>query len=177
MALIKCKECGNDVSTQAQSCPKCGAVVAKQKKPTGCGTLLIALFCAFVVVAIIISRVSGDKGDAASDAGLTPSQASAKHLHDLAVVRAGEGAKLLKQSMRDPDSFKLSQALIMDSGAVCYEFRAHNGFGGMDVGHAVYASDGVTFKSNTDPGFEDIWNAECQGKQGEDYSGGLNAMD
>ena len=25
MALIKCGECGNDVSTAAKTCPKCGA--------------------------------------------------------------------------------------------------------------------------------------------------------
>lgn len=33
MALIKCKECGNDVSTKADSCPKCGA---KLKVASGC---------------------------------------------------------------------------------------------------------------------------------------------
>jgi DNA-directed RNA polymerase subunit RPC12/RpoP len=27
MALIKCHECGNEVSDQAQACPKCGAPV------------------------------------------------------------------------------------------------------------------------------------------------------
>ena len=35
--------------------------------------------------------------------------------------------------MRDPDSFKLSSVIIMDKGAVCYEYRAHNGFGGVNV--------------------------------------------
>ncbi|WP_394854470.1 zinc-ribbon domain-containing protein [Shewanella xiamenensis] len=25
MALVKCKECGEQVSTKAKSCPKCGA--------------------------------------------------------------------------------------------------------------------------------------------------------
>ncbi len=29
MALIKCPECGNDVSTSAQSCPKCGFPIAQ----------------------------------------------------------------------------------------------------------------------------------------------------
>ena len=30
MALVKCKECGEDVSSKAKSCPKCGAKPAKQ---------------------------------------------------------------------------------------------------------------------------------------------------
>ncbi|WP_412514572.1 MULTISPECIES: zinc-ribbon domain-containing protein [Shewanella] len=25
MALVKCKECGEEVSTKAKTCPKCGA--------------------------------------------------------------------------------------------------------------------------------------------------------
>lgn len=29
MALIKCKECGNDVSDKAKTCPKCGAKVTR----------------------------------------------------------------------------------------------------------------------------------------------------
>lgn len=32
MALIKCKECGNEVSTEALSCPKCGALISKKIK-------------------------------------------------------------------------------------------------------------------------------------------------
>ena len=30
MALIKCKECGNEISTKASSCPKCGAKIEKK---------------------------------------------------------------------------------------------------------------------------------------------------
>lgn len=31
MALISCRECGNQVSTEANACPKCGATVSKTK--------------------------------------------------------------------------------------------------------------------------------------------------
>lgn len=34
MALVKCSECGNDVSDQAAACPKCGAPVARAPSPT-----------------------------------------------------------------------------------------------------------------------------------------------
>lgn len=49
MALQKCHECGNDVSTEASNCPKCGAPV--KKKPTilarvsaGVGLVIVGLF-------------------------------------------------------------------------------------------------------------------------------------
>lgn len=33
MALIKCPECGNEVSDQAEKCPKCGITIAWQSVP------------------------------------------------------------------------------------------------------------------------------------------------
>ncbi len=38
MALKKCKECGNSVSTKATACPSCGAIL---KRKTGCFTWLV----------------------------------------------------------------------------------------------------------------------------------------
>jgi hypothetical protein len=40
MALMKCKECGQEVSTQAEACPTCGAQV---KKPSGARLALFLL--------------------------------------------------------------------------------------------------------------------------------------
>ncbi|MGN0017226.1 MAG: hypothetical protein ACI37O_07820 [Candidatus Avelusimicrobium sp.] len=42
MALIKCKECGKDVSSQAEKCPNCGATVAKPKQTS---STTIIVFC------------------------------------------------------------------------------------------------------------------------------------
>lgn len=41
MAMIKCKECGKDISNQAASCPHCGAPVKKPARTYGCGTAII----------------------------------------------------------------------------------------------------------------------------------------
>jgi len=53
MALIKCKECGNEVSSKAEACPKCGVRIAA--KPMGCGTVIGVI----VLGIIIISTFSG----------------------------------------------------------------------------------------------------------------------
>lgn len=73
--------------------------------------------------------------------------------------------------MRNPDSFKLESAIVTDARAVCYEYRAQNGFGGTNVEHAVLASDGKTLKSESMAGFNNLWKKECNNKQGEDYTG------
>lgn len=60
MAMGKCKECGNEVSTKAEACPKCGAVL---KEKTGClgyvGAImgLWLLINVLPIIIIIIWRV------------------------------------------------------------------------------------------------------------------------
>lgn len=42
MSLTKCKECGHEISDQAQSCPNCGAPQQKPKsKGIGCGSAIV----------------------------------------------------------------------------------------------------------------------------------------
>lgn len=50
MALIKCKECGNEVSNSAAACPKCGAKVPKK---VGIGTLVISGLIGWGVFSLI----------------------------------------------------------------------------------------------------------------------------
>lgn len=48
MALVKCRECGTEVSTKAVACPKCGAV--QKAKTSGCtGCLGLGIFFFFVL--------------------------------------------------------------------------------------------------------------------------------
>lgn len=51
MPLIKCKECGNEVSRMAETCPRCGARV--KRKPIGFGAGLFII----VVVAFLGSKL------------------------------------------------------------------------------------------------------------------------
>lgn len=52
MALNKCKECGNEVSTKAKSCPKCGAAL---KKPGGCLRVLGIIIGVSIFLGIVSS--------------------------------------------------------------------------------------------------------------------------
>lgn len=50
MALKQCKECGNEVSTKAESCPKCGAIL---KKKMGCLGQIISVFLVLFILWMI----------------------------------------------------------------------------------------------------------------------------
>lgn len=52
MALIKCSECGTQISSEAENCPKCGIKIAKKM---GCGTVIGILLLAFFAIGIISS--------------------------------------------------------------------------------------------------------------------------
>jgi RNA polymerase subunit RPABC4/transcription elongation factor Spt4 len=54
MALKKCKECGQDVSTTAKACPHCGAKLISYK---GCGTALLIM----VGLAIVVGTLTGNE--------------------------------------------------------------------------------------------------------------------
>lgn len=52
MALVKCKECGEEISNKAEACPKCGAPIKAKPRQYGCGTLIVLglLVWLFVVI-------------------------------------------------------------------------------------------------------------------------------
>jgi|SRR5579871_867066 len=59
MSLIKCSECGAEVSSKARACQKCGAPV-RLKRRGGCSRLLLIVLGVGVVGAIV-AQLSGNK--------------------------------------------------------------------------------------------------------------------
>lgn len=75
MALIKCKECGVDVSTSAKACPKCGA---KPPRKTSVLTwIMIALFVGVVYGMVKASLSPASTSSASRASGSVPATAEA----------------------------------------------------------------------------------------------------
>jgi hypothetical protein len=84
--------------------------------------------------------------------------------------RAKIAAFLLKKTMRDPESFTLESILVMHSGSVCIDYRARNGFNGMNKESAVFLAKGGLKVPSSD-GFASAWNRSCAGGNlGTDYT-------
>jgi hypothetical protein len=101
--------------------------------------------------------------DQAAEMRKTPEgkQGEAKEAARVAFV--ANGSRRLRNAVRNPDAFKLMRVLVMDDGAACYEYRAQNGFGGMNGGRAVLSPDGDLETTET-AGFRALWKKECAGK-------------
>ena len=55
MALIKCPECGQDISTEASFCPHCGCTsIPKNTEGTGIAIVIFIVMVAFVACCTIV---------------------------------------------------------------------------------------------------------------------------
>jgi hypothetical protein len=164
---MHCSGCGQQIATADKFCNGCGRPIAvvpievKKKKTHPLVALLAVVLFLIVLGAIIGGVMRGTVTD-------SPSAVSAadKAEDDRRFARASVGALMLKKAARNPDSFKLSSALVISStGTVCYEYHAQNGFGGFNKGFAVLTPEGK-FKSDEMDGFHALWNKECAHKTG-----------
>jgi hypothetical protein len=105
--------------------------------------------------AVESARVATQNAEAAEKA------ANEKKYADLS-TRAALGAASLKTSMRSPDSLKLDTVLGMDDGTICYEYRAQNGFGGMNQETAALLPHANALTTS-----DAAWNKHCAHKQGQ----------
>lgn len=82
MALVKCSECGRDVSTEAKACPSCGAKVKLPKRPTS--PILKYSLIGVIGMTVVIMFMSGqakkeaDKADQARLAAMSPESRTAE---------------------------------------------------------------------------------------------------
>jgi hypothetical protein len=76
--------------------------------------------------------------------------------------------KTVRQSMKNPASFQLEQAIHMDDGTLCLTYRATNSFNAIVPGRTVIAK-GKTVSSG-ESNFVPFWNKHCGGKTGTDIS-------
>jgi hypothetical protein len=135
-------------------------------------TVIIAVFLGIGAVGAIVGRVTADpKAEAA--------QAELKKRVEARFQLATGGALTLRERMRNPDSFRVSSAIVMSDETVCYRYRSQNGFGGMNNSSAMLFA-GIVL-SDPGPSFHKLWQKECAGQRGtelgDDVSAGLRQYD
>lgn len=132
MALVKCRECGSEVSSEALACPKCGV------RPKPKTSVLKVVFWLFIASIALPMFFAGSKSSSTT--------APPKEVTKEEVARAAENAaenrrfkaamhmlRQVKASMRDPESFRVERFAANDDGSLlCLQYRSRNGFGGMN---------------------------------------------
>ena len=159
MTLIRCSECGAEVSDKSAACVKCGAKLPEAKKPTSRAAIFFGGLFAIAVAGAVLSPKNEPPPEKTSVQKLADEKYSAQLAFSTTV------AKTLKASMLDPESFVIETFSINESNTLaCIEYRSKNGFGGFSRDHASVSNG----KSSTSAA---NWNKLCAGKRGlRDFS-------
>ncbi len=166
MALVKCRECGAQVSTQAAACPKCGAPPPQPPRRTKPEVWAVAAALALIFIVAISSSSPTSQPPTREQA--TAQAANPQRQARLAA--AGLAAGLLRMGMKDPEAFVLTSLLVMPDGTACYRYRAKNSFGAVLPGRAIRAGGKMLLEENDADAFQRAWGAECVGKSGEEIA-------
>lgn len=156
MAVIKCKECGNDCSSEAKRCPHCGI---KVRKRVGLITWLLGAVVIVVIVSANQALRDAEDAAAAREANKTPEQRAAEKLakenESKRLAVAISGLKTVKKALRNPLSVQWDYVLINDDSKIlCISYRAQNGFGGM-------SHETILFLNGNPRSDAKAWNANC----------------
>lgn len=96
MALIKCHECGKEVSTDAKNCPSCGAVVKTPKKKSRLGKLVMYAFIGAVAVGVLSKALNNDQ----PSKQLTPEEEANKTKNETLSVLAKQCTSAIVSSLK-----------------------------------------------------------------------------
>lgn len=153
MALINCKECGQQVSSKADVCPNCGTPL--KRKPLGCGAgcgLLILVLIVFGVIGSLIpdykdkkSSIESPRSKAKTQTPKKPVEVVANSDWDASVYQV---ERFLKKNLKDPKSFEAiewSRVTKVDLPSHKYvvrcKYRAKNSFGGYVIHNQLFYLD------------------------------------
>lgn len=165
MALMKCGECGGQVSSEAKACPACGAPPPDVPRKTSTLTWVLGGLFGVGVVSAVVNE--GDRPPpVAPRVALSPADQAAETEREARFVKATLLARAIKQGMKNPDSFKLESAFVTDVGAMCFEFRGTNSFNAVVPGSAVVSPDGKKSAQGSDGEVAALWNKHCSGARG-----------
>lgn len=143
MALKPCPECGNPTSDTAKGCAKCGAKIHRPSSP------LPIIISALVAAAIFGPAIFSDKPPK-TEAEIAQEKAASTRSN---ISRTA--ALDIRNMLRDPESLVFESFRVNEDGTlVCAEYRARNGFGGMNRERIVMTPE----KSSQDAEF---WNKHC----------------
>jgi len=157
MALRPCAECGALISTEAEACPRCGAKPRATMGPIG--RVVLGVIALSVGISVFSSRGEDKPVEKTAPIAKTPEQIEAEEAEKSRAQRAIFVVTALRDGLRDPDSVKWESVSVSDDASlVCVEYRAKNGFGGVNFEQTLYTKGKFSTSAK-------LWNRYCAGKQ------------
>lgn len=164
MALVKCKECGEKISTNAKTCPSCGAKAPKKTSFVTWGVLFIILLAVYGGWQNESNMSPEEKSISALKQNIIEQNKDQMKKERLWVVK---GKDAVKARLKDPQSAEFKDVYFFRGGdnipVTCGQVNTKNSFGGY-VGFQYFISSGsseLTFLENEVDDFASVWNKFC----------------
>lgn len=154
MAMIKCHECSKEISSEAKSCPHCGAEPEKKTSRLSLGIAGIVLF--MVLYGVFTHE------EKPAPLAKSPAEIRAEQERQRDFQQAAGAVIALRNGMKNPKSFELVSAHMMSGRTLCVVYRGTNSFNAVITSHYV-VSPSVSSDSKT------AWNKHCAGQSGINY--------
>jgi hypothetical protein len=152
--LIECKTCSASVSSNANFCVKCGGKM-NAVNASRIGRVLLWCFAVMIGITTIAAFVGQ------SDFKATAQTAAQKNESDRMNLGVA-AARVTKAAMRNPDSFVLEHAYVSEQLVACLEYRAQNGFGGMNRMRVIVVHNPPELVQDDDSAkFASRWSSDC----------------
>ena len=175
MGMVNCRECGKDVSDKAETCPHCG--IKKPAPDSKVGNYLKLGLGALIIFGVVrcISDQEESKTKAESERQRVEASKTPEHRAKEAAAKAKTEAdfqsvvsrlRVLKASSKNPASFELVDALLMDDDTACVIYRGTNSFNAVVTENKAIAKDLRVVD----------WNRFCAGKSGKDMKYARQAL-
>lgn len=141
MALIKCPECGKEISDKTKKCPECGYPIKKLNKKSGTKrkiiiSLIIVIGIIFIIsITVIIIKLSNGKSTQQVEQQTQTEIVTETPLNDYEYAAINLVNKL-KDRLKNPDSLKIYSLNVRQfykgetTYHFCIDYSAQNGFGG-----------------------------------------------
>lgn len=158
MALIQCRECTKEISSNSKACPHCGSPTPR---PIG-----IIGYLVIFIVGWSVFRCNFPEKRATSEPPISAEQAAINaeisRIKEKRFDRVVFVLASIKAATRDPNSLSWVSVLANDDASVvCVTYRARNGFGGMNVEHVVGSALGISTSASA-------WNKSCANRDMHD---------
>ena len=118
-----------------------------------------------------VVQVILDSGSLVKQVQPSPVEMAKQKADERRSVNAPIAVAIVRKHLRDPESLALESVLTQDGNLYCVEYRARNGFGGMNSSFAVVRVNLLSVSSDTT-----TWNKLCSRKSlfDETYAAGWN---
>ena len=164
MSMKPCRECKQEISSKAKTCPNCG-VKKPHRDKIGVGVAIVLAVAALLILGTLISEPESEEDrvvrleQEAAEAAAKIAEAAEEKRKGFHCLSGWDGTHTafkqeIKKSMRDPGSFehietRISPVTDKGSHLLVMKFRARNGYGGMNVAsaHATVENDDCTHRT------------------------------